>query len=441
MKSPLIPLLIFSLCLASSAFGADYHWDINGTVPGAGGSAPTGNWNTSTAYWNTDTTGGADGVVTQWINGNAVILSAGSDATGSFTLTPDATVTSISSLLLRNGTGSQVVTIANGATINNTSGIIDVQGVGTRLSFRSVLTGSAGLIKRGSGILETNTSTPTYTGDTVIEEGVLRITQAGRIPTGTLVNVHDGAFFDVRGNSTIAGLTGAGAVRNGLSSSTITLTLNTASGIQTFSGVLDLPSSTGILNLTKNGAYEQRLTGTTANTFTGNTTVTAGVLALGKTAGVNAIAAGALIIDGGSVRLDASHQIADGVNLRLNGGTFSTGAATGETVGTLQLENDSFLDLGTGGVALSFAGSSALEWDGSLLTISNFTLGVDTLRFGTDATGLNADQLALLRFSDYGGVGGFIDAAGYVTPIPEPSAIALVALLALPLLGRRWKTR
>ena len=51
------------------------------------------------------------------------------------------------------------------------------------------------------------------------------------------------------------------------------------------------------------------------------------------------------------------------------------------------------------------------------LLITNFNLGVDSLRFGASSTGLTARQLGLLRFLDYGGATGAIDASGFVTPL------------------------
>ncbi len=441
---PFFPTLALFLGFLTHASAADAFWDINGITPGAGGTTPGGTWSTGSAFWNSDPTGGGAGSITGWVNGNTAIFSAGSDATGSFTVTPDATVTTVEKIVSRSSADGSLITIETGTTLTNTTGIIEVEGTGRRLQIRSVLTGSNGLTKRGTGILELRNGIPTYTGDTEIEAGSLRIIQAGRIPTATLVNVHAGASFDLRANATIAGLSGAGLARAGASNTEVTLTLSAATGIRTFSGELDLPAATGKLHLVKNGNYEQRLTGSTGNTFSGDTTVHAGILALGKTPSVNAIANGTLTVAGsGLLRLDASHQIADTVAITLDGGTFSTHLSNAESVGTLLLESNSTLDLGTGAMSLSFAASQSLDWDGATLTISNFTLGIDTLRFGTDASGLSSDQLALLRFSDYGGVGATIDAFGYLAPVqvPEPSHLLLGGLAGLAILVSRRRQR
>src|SRR5436305_9252032 len=80
-------------------------------------------------------------------------------------------------------------------------------------------------------------------------------------------------------------------------------------------------SGTG--GLTKNGAGILTLNGTTANTYTGLTTVNAGELDLGKTANVNAIGSGGLTINAGTVKFTgtSTDEIANTANVTLSGGT------------------------------------------------------------------------------------------------------------------------
>ncbi len=54
------------------------------------------------------------------------------------------------------------------------------------------------------------------------------------------------------------------------------------------------------------------------------------------------------------------------------------------------------------------------------LTVTNYTKGASTLRFGTSNTGLTPAQLGAIRFADYGNVSGVIDSDGYVTPATLP---------------------
>jgi hypothetical protein len=79
-----------------------------------------------------------------------------------------------------------------------------------------------------------------------------------------------------------------------------------------------------------------------------------------------------------------------------------------------------------------------LDWGSAYLNIINFTLGVDTLRFGTDNTGLTEWQLHHTHFLDSGFEFAGIDANGYLSPIPEPSAAAMVGVgLGLLVFGKR----
>jgi autotransporter-associated beta strand protein len=168
---------------------------------------------------------------------------------------------------------------------------------------------------------------------------------------------------------------------------------------------------------------------------------------------------GSTTIEGGVLQLGASDVIPDGSNLILANNDDTRGdfdeawrytpavlATDGfsETLGTLRLSGTDgtvqrALDFGNGASALAFADSSAEDWGGFELTILNFTEGADTLRFGTSSSGLTGTQLDLFRFADFGNVSGQIDALGYVTPIPEPTAFCLLALggSALTFLLRR----
>lgn len=134
------------------------------------------------------------------------------------------------------------------------------------------------------------------------------------------------------------------------------------------------------------------------NTYTGGTTVTSGTL-----------------------YLRSDNRLADTGALIMNGGTFNS-RGFDETLGTLSVTADSFLDFGAGTSDLVFADSSALTWLGTL-TLLNFTVGSDTLRIGTDSNGLTFEQLGQLNFGD--GLWAHIDSLGFITPSTEPPASAI----------------
>ena len=84
------------------------------------------------------------------------------------------------------------------------------------------------------------------------------------------------------------------------------------------------------------GGYALKFTGTTANTYSGLTSVAGGSLTLGKTAGVNAIA-GDVIVSSGGLICAANEQIADTANLTISGtGQFDLGGKT-ETINNVTI--------------------------------------------------------------------------------------------------------
>src|SRR5215471_9983506 len=80
------------------------YWDTNGATAGAGGSIPSATWNTgAAANWTTDSTGSS--APTTWTAGDIAVFSAGTDATGSFTVTvPSGTTNSLLSITNEEGT-------------------------------------------------------------------------------------------------------------------------------------------------------------------------------------------------------------------------------------------------------------------------------------------------------------------------------------------------
>ncbi len=123
---------------------------------------------------------------------------------------------------------------------------------------------------------------------------------------------------------------------------------------------------------------------------------------------------------GGGLRLGADDVFAGGTNaLVLSGATLDAGTAR-NTFDTLEVLTDSVIEAGSGSATLAFADSSAKTWTGTL-TI-NGKLAATTLRFGTDAKGLTAAQLAAISNRDRPVT---LDAQGYLRQIPGGTVLFL----------------
>ena len=145
---------------------------------------------------------------------------------------------------------------------------------------------------------------------------------------------------------------------------------------------------------------------------------------------------GSTTIEGGTVRLGAPNVMPTNTSLILannitNHGDFNPAwqftpsvletDGFSQKLGTLQLLGTDpsvgrVIDFGNGASALSFADSSGQTWSGFNLSIMNFTVGSDTLRFGNNSSGLQQAQLDALHFDGYLNLPAQIDSNGFVTP-------------------------
>ncbi len=296
----------------------------------------------------------------------------------------------------------------------------------------STSTGTAGLTKTGTGTLALS-ATNTYNGTTTVSAGVIDLQNASGLgnTTGT-TTVTAGAAIQIDGSGlSIAepintlnsdGISAGGALRNLANNNTWSgaITLGSASRINSDAGALTITGGiTGATqSLTIGGAGNITFTtaaiGTTtgsltkdgagtlslnfANTYTGSTTITAGILQLGV---ANAIKTG------------STSGARSGIIL--NGGTFSSGSGAGFSdgvlgtpMGTLALTDNSIITLGTGNHSLYFDVSSGASWTpGKTLTITGWlvtggaTGTAGKIFIGTTSGTLTAGQLSQITFTGY----------------------------------------
>ncbi|MGA2254439.1 MAG: autotransporter-associated beta strand repeat-containing protein, partial [Thermoguttaceae bacterium] len=172
---------------------------------------------------------------------------------------------------------------------------IDTNVYGLAVVVPDVISGGGSLTVTGTGTL-TLTGANTYTGDTVISEGTLKLGSADAIPSGENAgNVEVDGTLDLNGYSvTVNGLSGDGTVTSGVIGS-VALTVGANDQSSGFDGVIE--DGSGMVSLEKTGAGVLTLTG--ANTYSGNTTLDDGTLSFASGA---LGATGNIIFDGGALQ-------------------------------------------------------------------------------------------------------------------------------------------
>ena len=258
-------------------------------------------------------------------------------------------------------------------TINNSS----------NYTFSGIITGTAlDLFKSGAGT-QTLTGANTYAGITSVAAGILSLGHSLAMQNSTLETLDSVAGDAANGlRTSVTTLTLGGLSGDKNLASVFTTTSGGYSGVtaltlkpdteatRSYSGII-ADGATGMI-LTKSGLGTQILSGT--NTYTGSTTISAGMLALGAD--------------------DVIPNISNVVigNATLNASTFT------DTLGTLDVTSTATIHLDIG-AALAFADSSASDWTGGTLDITGTLVSGASLRFGTTGSGLTAGQLSLITIN------------------------------------------
>jgi fibronectin-binding autotransporter adhesin len=331
----------------TSAWDTATNWDV-GVVPATGYDAYVNNG--GTAQVATGVTANPDVLVVGGLGTGTVQLTGGTLSPGNMTLSPGGTLLynsgtlSAGALHLNGGTFRTNVTMttAQPFTLDSGGGTFDTQGYAITLT--GVIDGSGDLTKTGSYALYLDGNN-SFTGTAIVSQGYLVARRAGALgSTSGVTRVLSGGTLQLESNVTITGETayiqgtGVGGTRGALG---VWQDVNTWDGPVVMEGASTVFANSGTqltvsgpisgdYVLTKTGTGTLMLSGTSANTSTGTTTLSDGKLILGKTAGVNAIAGDLVIAPSGGwanaatgVELAANEQIADTAAITFSGTDYS----------------------------------------------------------------------------------------------------------------------
>jgi autotransporter-associated beta strand protein len=159
-------------------------WDLNGTTAGSGGPTPSGTWDNTTSNWNV----APDGTLAPvpWTPGGVATFSAGTDATGDYTITVDGT-RDISGIVFEDGTTS----VTGGTALRLTGNATLTVGSGRTATINTPLSEDAAgreMSKGGGGTLVLTADNSALTGTTSLNGGVARFDALSAIP-GTARNL------------------------------------------------------------------------------------------------------------------------------------------------------------------------------------------------------------------------------------------------------------
>ncbi|WP_176630426.1 autotransporter-associated beta strand repeat-containing protein [Desulfolutivibrio sulfoxidireducens] len=303
--------------------------------------------------------GSADSTFAGVISGAGTLSKAGSGTltlSGANTYTGDTAITA-GTLRVTGSLASQSVAVAAGSLFDMSPS--------TDTTYAGVIEGEGAFRKSGAAIL-TLSGSNTYSGTTTVSEGTLQAGAAGAFSPYSAVNVAAGATLDLNDFAqTIQGLSGNGDVTLG----SATLTVQNAASYQ-FDGVI---SETG--GLTKSGTGTLTLGG--ANTYTGATTVSGGILQAGA-ADIIASSSGVSVASGAVFDLNGYDQT---FALLSGSGGVSLGSAIATTL-TLNLgsADSTFAGVISGAGTLSKAGSGTLTLSGANTYTGDTAITAGTLR-------------------------------------------------------------
>jgi len=342
------------------------------------------------------------GVLDAAITTNSLRFS--SAAANTLTLTGTNVITT-GGVLVGSGVGANLSTITGGTLAGAASKDLSVIQNNTSggLTISSVIANNGGataLSKSGAGLLTLGGSN-TFTGGLVINGGTVALGDAGALnstassenavtfgPNSTGTLTLGGNSVIVRSLATYTALPGSAIVENA-NASAATLTVgNSVNASGTFGGVIQDGTGGGALALAKAGPGTFTLSGT--NTYSGGTTINAGILSISSDANLGASTGGVAFNGTSTFNMNAAITFDASRTFTINGGA----AATFNGNNALKTIQGQVIGSGT----ITFSATTGLH-----LTNSNNTF-TGTITTGT--AGNTGYGFGMASISDVSGVGG-----------------------------------
>ncbi len=300
-------------------------------------------------------------------------ITIGAGTGGVLTINPSLATAGIS---VADNAGAITVSADVALGVDQTWNVVGTGANGSSLTVSGAITGTANLTKTGAGTVILANDFNVYTGTTTISEGVF---QAGIVNGFNNTSAHiingTGILRLNDFNSVIASLAGSGTVENS-GAGTGTLTVGDAAST-VFSGTLQ-DGAGGILALTKVGTGTLELSGT-STAFSGNLTVSGGILKITGT--IDNVA-------GGTGTADVNAGVSNNTT-----GVIYMGGTGSLTTDTISLGNTA-------------TRNGSLLIDGGSVTLTNVASGVVAGNGGYGYMGLQSGSLTAARLDANNNGGG-----------------------------------
>ncbi|MFC5453241.1 autotransporter-associated beta strand repeat-containing protein [Prosthecobacter fluviatilis] len=255
------------------------------------------------------------------------------------------------------------------------------------------------------------TGANTYTGATTVSSGVLQI-GGSNLDSAIILGSH--ATLELNGlNARIGSLAGSGTVQNN-SVDAAALTTGGNNTSTTFSGVIQ-DGGTGALSIVKTGSGTFTLTG--SNTYTGTTTIGAGVLQVGS-GGTNGTLGSGAVTNNASLIINRSDALTIANDISGSGSLTQAGSGTTTLTGDNSYSGSTTINAGVLSVAVLADGGSNSHLGASTNEATNLVLNGGALQYtggdvstdrlfsvGTNGGTLDVSGTGALSFTNTGSMG------------------------------------